>query len=52
VTLRDPGSQAGGDERNRPNTPGSTAAALGSESAATVAPVSSGLVSGQIHLVL
>jgi flagellar hook-length control protein FliK len=52
VTLRDPGSQAGGDERNRPNTPGSTAAALGSESAATVAPVSSGLVAGQIHLVL
>lgn len=52
VTLRDPGSQAGGDERYRPPTSGSTAAALGTESAATVTTVSSGLVSGQIHLVL
>ena len=52
VTLRDPGSQAGGDERYRPPTSGSTAAAFGTESAATVTPVSSGLVSGQIHLVL
>jgi flagellar hook-length control protein FliK len=52
VTLRDPGSQAGGDERYRPPTPTGTAGALMTEGAAAETPLSSGLVSGQIHLVL
>jgi hypothetical protein len=52
VTLRDPGSQAGGDERYRPPTSTGTVAALMTERAAAETPLSSGLVSGQIHLVL
>jgi flagellar hook-length control protein FliK len=52
VTLRDPGSQAGGEERYRPPTSGGLADALTTESAPSGTPVSSGLVSGQIHLVL
>jgi flagellar hook-length control protein FliK len=52
VTLRDPGSQPGGDERYRPPTSTGVAGALMSESAAAETPLSSGLVSGQIHLVL
>jgi flagellar hook-length control protein FliK len=52
VTLRDPGSQAGGDERYRPPTSTGPTGALATESAATETPLSSGLVSGQIHLVL
>jgi len=52
VTLRDPGSQAGGDERYRPPTSTGTAGPLMAESAASETPLSSGLVSGQIHLVL
>jgi flagellar hook-length control protein FliK len=52
VTLRDPGSQAGGDERYRPPTSTGTAGPLVTESATSETPLSSGLVSGQIHLVL
>jgi flagellar hook-length control protein FliK len=52
VTLRDPGSQAGGEERYRPPTSGGLADALTTESAPSGTPVSSGLASGQIHLVL
>jgi hypothetical protein len=52
VTLRDPGSQAGGDDRYRP--PGGPAAtgSFVTDGAAAEAPVTSGLVSSQIHLVL
>jgi flagellar hook-length control protein FliK len=52
VTLRDPGSQAGADERYRPPTSPGSAGPLMTGSAATETPLSSGLVSGQIHLVL
>jgi flagellar hook-length control protein FliK len=52
VTLRDPGSQAGGDERYRPPAAPGATGSFGAESAATEAPLSSGLVSSQIHLVL
>jgi flagellar hook-length control protein FliK len=52
VTLRDPGSPAGGDERYRPRTSTGTASPLVTESAATETPLPSGLGAGQIHLVL
>jgi hypothetical protein len=52
VTLRDPGSHAGQDERYRPPTSTGIADPLAAEGAATETPLSSGLVSGQIHLVL
>jgi Flagellar hook-length control protein FliK len=51
VTLRDPGSQTGGEERYRPPTT-SGAGAFAAGSAATETPLPSGLVTGQIHLVL
>ncbi len=51
VTLRDPGSQAGGDDRYRPPT-SSGAGSFITESTAMETPLPSGLVSGQIHLVL
>jgi len=52
VTMRDPGSQGGGDERYRPPAaPGGTGS-FGVDSAASEAPISSGLASSQIHLVL
>jgi flagellar hook-length control protein FliK len=52
VTLRDPGSQGGGEERYRPPTSTGTAGPLMTVSATSETPLSSGLVSGQIHLVL
>ena len=51
VTLRDPGSQAGGDERYRPPT-SSGAGSFITEGTAAETPLPSGLVAGQIHLVL
>ncbi len=51
VTLRDPGSQAGGDHRYRPAT-SSGAGSLVTESTAIETPLPSGVASGQIHLVL
>ena len=51
VTLRDPGSQSGGEERYRPpTTSGDGSFVTGGTTAETT--LSSGLVSGQIHLVL
>jgi flagellar hook-length control protein FliK len=51
VTLRDPGSQSGGEERYRPPSPaGAGSFMAGSSSAEPSVP--SGLVAGQIHLVL
>ncbi len=51
VTLRDPGSQAGGDHRHQPPT-SSGAGSLITESSAMETPLLSGVASGQIHLVL
>ena len=51
VTLRDPGSQSGGEERYRPpSTAGAGSFLAGSSTAEPSVP--SGLVAGQIHLVL
>jgi flagellar hook-length control protein FliK len=52
VALRDPGSQPGGDERYRPPAALGTTGSFGAEGAASEPPLSSGLVSSQIHLVL
>jgi flagellar hook-length control protein FliK len=51
VTLRDPGSQSGGEERHRrPATSGAGSFITGDS--ATETPLPFGLVAGQIHLVL
>ena len=51
VTLRDPGSQSGGEERYRPPTTSGDGSFI-TEGTAAETPLSSGLVAGQIHLVL
>ena len=51
VTLRDPGSQGGAEERYRPSTTSGHGPFI-TESTATESPLPSGLVAGQIHLVL
>ncbi len=51
VTLRDPGSQGGAEERYRPSAPSGHGPFV-TESTATESPLPSGLVAGQIHLVL
>ncbi len=51
VSLRDPGSQAGGEQRYRPPTT-SGAGSFITEGSAAEAPIPSGLGAGQIHLVL
>ena len=51
VTLRDPGSQSGGEERYRPPTTSGQASFV-TEGSAAAAPTQSGLGAGQIHLVL
>jgi hypothetical protein len=51
VTLRDPGSQGGGEERYRPSTSAGHGPFI-TESTATESLLPSGLVAGQIHLVL
>jgi flagellar hook-length control protein FliK len=52
VSLRDPGSQAGGEQRYRPPTTSGTGSFITEGSAAEAAPIPSGLGAGQIHLVL
>jgi Flagellar hook-length control protein FliK len=51
VSLRDPGSPSGGDERYRPPTT-SGAGSFITGGSVTETPLPSGLVAGQIHLVL
>jgi flagellar hook-length control protein FliK len=51
VTLRDPGSQGGAQERYRPSTTSGSGPFI-TEGAPSESPLPSGLVAGQIHLVL